>query len=85
MSPSPGGDNTPHGYPARCAIGPKMKRASSANLAEAAIAHVVGDRTERAYRRGDALERRRELMDAWWRHREGAAGENLVAFRRRPA
>lgn len=34
-------------------------------IAEAALAHVVGDATERAYRRGDALERRRKLMDAW--------------------
>ena len=34
-------------------------------IAEAALAHVVGDQTERAYRRGDALEKRRKLMDAW--------------------
>lgn len=34
-------------------------------IAEAALAHVVGDATERAYRRGDALERRRRLMNAW--------------------
>lgn len=34
-------------------------------VAEAALAHVVGDATERAYRRGDALEKRRALMDAW--------------------
>jgi integrase len=34
-------------------------------IAEAALAHVVGDTTERAYRRGDALEKRRELMTAW--------------------
>lgn len=34
-------------------------------IAEAALAHVVGDQTERAYRRGDALDRRRELMNAW--------------------
>ncbi|MCG6115877.1 MAG: tyrosine-type recombinase/integrase [Mesorhizobium sp.] len=34
-------------------------------IAEAALAHVVGDATERAYRRGDALEKRRTLMDAW--------------------
>jgi hypothetical protein len=33
-------------------------------IAEAALAHVVGDATERAYRRGDALEKRRELMAA---------------------
>lgn len=34
-------------------------------VAEAALAHVVGDATERAYRRGDALEKRRSLMSAW--------------------
>jgi len=34
-------------------------------IAEAALAHNVGDATELAYRRGDALERRRKLMDAW--------------------
>jgi integrase len=34
-------------------------------VAEAALAHAVGDATERAYRRGDALEKRRKLMDAW--------------------
>lgn len=33
--------------------------------AEAALAHVIGDATERAYRRGDALEKRRLLMTAW--------------------
>jgi integrase len=34
-------------------------------VAEAALAHVAGDATERAYRRGDALAKRRELMEAW--------------------
>jgi integrase len=34
-------------------------------VAEAALAHVVGDETERAYRRGDALAKRRKLMEAW--------------------
>jgi integrase len=33
--------------------------------AEAALAHTVGDQTERAYRRGDALEKRRKLMEHW--------------------
>jgi integrase len=39
-------------------------------LAEHALAHVIGDKAEQAYRRKDALERRRELMDAWARHCE---------------
>src|SRR5262249_4580574 len=34
-------------------------------VAEAALAHVVGDSTERAYRRGDLFEKRRLLMAAW--------------------
>jgi integrase len=34
-------------------------------LAEQALAHAIGDKSEQAYRRGDALERRRAMMDAW--------------------
>lgn len=34
-------------------------------LAEEALAHTVGDAVERAYRRGSAIERRRQLMNAW--------------------
>ena len=34
-------------------------------VAEQALAHVVGDATERAYRRGDALAKRRALMQDW--------------------
>lgn len=34
-------------------------------VSEAALAHVIGDETERAYRRTDALEKRRKLMETW--------------------
>jgi hypothetical protein len=34
-------------------------------VAEAALAHIIGDATERAYRRSDALEKRRSLMQVW--------------------
>lgn len=34
-------------------------------LAEMALAHAVGDAVERAYARGDALEKRRALMEDW--------------------
>jgi len=36
-------------------------------IAEAALSHAVGDEAEQAYRRGDALEKRRKLMEAWAR------------------
>ncbi|HYC66591.1 tyrosine-type recombinase/integrase [Brevundimonas sp.] len=37
-------------------------------VVEAALAHVVGSEVERAYRRGDALEKRRLLMADWAIH-----------------
>ena len=51
-------------------------------IAEHALAHVIGDKAEQAYRRSDALARRRELMDAWARHCGGGTGENVLAFKR---
>ena len=47
-------------------------------LAEAALAHRVGDETELAYRRGDALERRRVLMDAWAAFLEPVGETNVI-------
>jgi integrase len=41
------------------------RTAFARELAEAALAHLLGDQVERVYRRGDALEKRRVLMDAW--------------------
>ena len=34
-------------------------------VAEMALAHVVGDKVEAAYRRGDLFEKRRQIMEAW--------------------
>ncbi len=34
-------------------------------LIETALAHLVGDETERAYQRGDLFEKRRRVMEAW--------------------
>ena len=50
-------------------------------LSEAALAHVTGDKVERAYRRGDALDRRRELMMAWARFLGGCGSDNVVQMR----
>ena len=49
-------------------------------IAEAALAHEVGNAVERAYRRGDALAKRRELMTAWGRFCEPAAEGNVVSL-----
>jgi integrase len=44
-------------------------------VAEAALAHVVGDQTEQAYRRGDALEKRRKLMEEWASYCDGKSSK----------
>jgi hypothetical protein len=46
-------------------------------VAEAALAHTVGG-VEGAYRRGDALEKRRRLMDAWAAYCAGEAPKAQV-------
>jgi integrase len=35
------------------------------HVVEQALAHTIGTKVERAYRRGDLFEKRRRLMDAW--------------------
>lgn len=54
-------------------------------IAEAALAHLVGDQVERAYRRGDALDKRRGLMDAWMSFCDSTANPKIVPFTLRGA
>ncbi len=51
-------------------------------VAEAALAHSVGDAVERAYRRGDALEKRRKLMDAWASYCQPPQMANVIAIQK---
>ncbi len=39
---------------------------------EAALAHTIGNKAEAAYRRGDAIDKRRRIMEAWADHCEPA-------------
>lgn len=49
-------------------------------VSEAALAHQIKDKTEAAYRRKDALERRRQLMQQWatYCHTPHAKGDNVT-------
>lgn len=49
-------------------------------VAEAALAHKVGNEVERAYRRSDALEKRRKLMQAWADYLAAAKAGNVLKF-----
>jgi integrase len=47
-------------------------------VVETALAHVIGDKAEQAYRRSDALEKRRRLMEAWATYCEPKKEGNIV-------
>ena len=50
-------------------------------VTETALAHVIGDKAEQAYRRRDALEKRRKLMEAWAGYCEPRQSANVVPMR----
>lgn len=77
-----GGELTPHGF--RSSFRDWAGEVSSfpREVAEQALAHVVGDATERAYRRGDALSKRAVLMEAWAGYCEPGRGSSVVKFGR---
>jgi integrase len=54
-------------------------------VAEAALAHVVGDKVEAAYRRSDLFEKRRRLMQDWAKYcQRDEEGSNVVPIRESP-
>jgi len=55
----------PHGFRSSFRDWGEETTGFSARVLEAALAHVVRDKTEAAYQRGDLFEKRRELMNAW--------------------
>ena len=60
-----GVDAVPHGFRStfRDWVGELTQYPS--DLAEIALAHTLANKTEAAYRRGDALEKRRRMMEDW--------------------
>ena len=74
-------DATPHGFRSSfrdwagdCTNYPR-------ELLEEALAHQVGSAVERAYRRGTALEKRRDLMNAWGDYCTGVTASNIHQLR----
>ncbi|MBY5771438.1 tyrosine-type recombinase/integrase [Rhizobium leguminosarum] len=53
------------------------------DLCEEALAHAVGDATERAYRREQAIEKRRPMMTDWANYCAGVASNVILLANRR--
>jgi integrase len=63
-----GRDITAHGFRSSFRDWAGEQTNFAREVAEMALAHAVGDAVERAYRRGDLFQKRRQLMDAWARY-----------------
>lgn len=51
-------------------------------VAEMALAHTIGNDVEKAYRRGDLLAKRAELMQQWAIYVTTAPADNVVRLRK---
>jgi len=58
-------DLTAHGFRATFKTWSSERTSVQNEIAEAALAHVIGGKVEQAYRRGDLFEKRRRLMQQW--------------------
>jgi integrase len=77
-----GRDVTTHGFRSTFRDWAGNETSFPRELAEHALAHIVGDKAEQAYRRSTALERRRELMEAWTRYCGPRSDSTVVAIGR---
>jgi integrase len=59
---------TVHGFRSTFSDWARERTAYPRDVVEMALAHAIKDRSEAAYRRGDALDKRRRLMGEWARY-----------------
>ena len=71
---------TPHGFRSAFRDWCGDETTFQREVAEAALAHEVGNKVEAAYRRSDALKKRRDLMTAWERYCLIPLQDNVVAL-----
>jgi integrase len=78
------GDLTVHGFRSTFSDWGAERTGAPSEVREMALAHMVADKVEAAYRRGDLFEKRRDLADAWARYCSGTIGESarVVPLRR---
>jgi integrase len=78
--PATGKAVVPHGFRATFKTWAGAKTNVQKDVIEKALAHVVGNETERAYDRGDLFEKRKDLMDAWAAFATREHSADVLAF-----
>ncbi len=73
-------DATVHGFRSSFRDWAGHETAFPREICEQALAHRLGDSAELAYKRGDFLEKRRLLMEAWAHYCEPQAADNVLKF-----
>ncbi len=79
---------TPHGFRSAFRDWVAETTLFPGEVAEMALAHVIEDKTEAAYRRRDLFDKRRQLMSAWERYclaRPHTASNNAITAVRTPS
>ena len=76
-----GVDATVHGFRTSFRTWASEVAHAEFEIAEAALAHQIGNSVSRAYNRTSLLERRRPLMESWSRYVEG--NDNVIAIKPR--
>ena len=82
-----GSDLTTHGFRSTFRDWAAEQTNFPREVAEMALSHAIGDKVEAAYRRGDLLEKRRRMMEAWaaFAATKPAAGKVVIPMQRRNA
>jgi integrase len=70
-----GFDATVHGFRSSFRTWAQEQTNAPREVAEAALAHISGDKVERAYARSDFFDKRRKLMEQWASYLDVKRGE----------
>ena len=69
---------TVHGFRSAFSDWARDRTGYARDAIETALAHTIKDKSEAAYRRGDAIDKRRRLMAEWARYCEAPASSATV-------
>jgi integrase len=80
-----GEDATVHGFRSTFRDWAAERTNIPGDVAEMALAHAIGDRTEAAYRRGELMKKRTAMMEQWARFVRTLPADNVVPIGRQRA